>query len=63
MSAPDSVAVTAISAQSHSLQRDLEERAVALGAACVGRSVESAIAALDQICLRICAVAASGEGV
>jgi putative transposase len=37
----------ALAAQSR--QRDLEERAVALGAACAGRSIEIAIAALDQI--------------
>ena len=48
----------------HLLQRDLEERAVAAGSACGGRSIEIAIAALDQVCPRIGAVAAaSGKGV
>src|ERR1700721_1205392 len=48
----------------HLLQRDLEERAVAAGAAGAGRSIEIAIAALDQIGRGICAVAAApGEGV
>src|ERR1700723_3192134 len=48
----------------HLLQRDLDEGAVAAGAAGARRSVEIAIAALDQICRGICAVAAApGEAV
>src|SRR5665213_1035130 len=51
-------------AQPHSLQSDLEDRAVAAGAACDGRSIEIAIAPLDQTCPGLLAVAAApGEGV